>query len=190
MTCIAAIKDKKGRIWMGADRRMTYDWSQFQVMPKETKKIYKNEHGIIRAACGDAYLLDLLVHRLNLPEVFNDVHSYVHDVVYDSIYRLLVRKKYCDMHKFLELPNDMECVMILAISNTLWEITLHPPKSMTIGEVALPYANGSGGLIALGSLLTTEDIGMKAKDRLTIALNIAAKVSPGCGDGIDIEYED
>jgi hypothetical protein len=195
MTCIAAIKQRNGKIAMAADRRASWDFSQAQAMPRP--KIQKRD-GIIMAGTGDCYLISLIIDLMAVPEVIEDTDIYMYELFYDAVVKLLIRKRFCDEHKVLKIPKESNAEIIVAVSNKLFSVIIDNPEQyndypngmVSIGELNLPYASGCGGALAWGSLLTTEPLNMKVKERLLIALNVAAQVSPGCDDKVDIEIED
>lgn len=196
-TCIAALADKRGKIYIAADRRVSWDFSQCQTMP--TPKVIKRD-GVILAGTGDGYLCDILTKLLNIPLNTRELDSlfYLHEIIYPQIIKLLTRKGMFDHHeKALKIPADAYCEVLLVFNHKLFSICIYNPdpnsiKSsgiITIDQLAIPYATGCGGQLAWGSLLTTENLGLNVKERLRVALNVAATVSPGCNNEIDIESE-
>lgn len=197
LTCIAAIKDKKGRIYVASDRRASWDFSQAQAMPRP--KLQKR-NGIILSGTGDGYLCHLIVDMLEFPHIQDDqsTDEYMHSVFYGKVLMLLKRKGFVDDRNQLKIAKEDGAEILVAVRGVLYTLSIrnpdpsndHPNGQIAIDEVATPYATGCGGALAWGSLLTTEDLGFKPKERLIIALNVAAKVSPGCDNNIDIERED
>jgi len=190
MTCIAAIKHK-GKIYVAGDRRASWDMSQAQVMP--FAKVIKRD-GVILAGTGDCYVLNLITRVLHIPQVDTDIDTYMFHHLQRAIRGLLIEKGFTDGQKILRIPEELETEIVIAISGTLWAIQIQDSKPHGIGIISvdqcnLPYATGCGGQLAWGSLLTTEDMEMKPKDRLIKALKVAAQVSPGCDDKVDIEHE-
>ena len=195
-TCIAAVKDKRGRIVMAADRRASWDFSQAQAMPRP--KIQKR-NGLLLAGTGDGYLCTLIVDLLHVPvNEVEDPDTYMHWTLLKEVNKLLKAKGFVDQHNQLRIPADSGVEVLIACSGRLYTLTIDNPEPyketpgglISIDEVSLPYASGCGGQLAWGSLLTTGLLGtMKAKERLTIALTVAAEVSPGCDANIDIEIE-
>lgn len=196
-TCIAAVTDKKGRIHIAADRRVSWDFSQAQTMPHA--KVIKRD-GVILAGTGDSYLCDLLTQYLEIPNVEgyeNYPGHYVFHPLYNSVKKLLSQRGFYDERRTLKIPREMSVEVLLAVHGQLFTISINNPDELSdapngviqCGQINVPYATGCGGLLAWGSLLTTQEMGMKPKERLLLALNVAAQVSPGCDNIIDIENE-
>jgi len=197
-TCIAAIK-VRNKVMMAADRRSSWDFSQAQTMIKP--KILKR-NGLILAATGDGYLCSLLVERLDIPGDplhTDDLDTYMFESLHAHITKLLLRKGFKDGHNQLSIPGeDSGCELLVGVKGRLFNYVISNPepenKDRSLGEIQvdelnLPYASGCGGALAWGSLLTTDKVDMKPKDRLTLALEVAAHVSPGCDNNIDIVGE-
>ncbi len=198
-TCIAAIKSRTGKIVMAADRRASWDMSQAQTMPR-AKLVYRN--GLILAGTGDGFLCHLIVDILDFPPYLSDYDqdSYLHGDFYNSIRRLLDRKGMMDKDKMLKIPVDVDAEILIACGGRLYLMDIFNPSDtdnyphglITLDEAALPFAAGCGGQLAWGALLQQDKLlkekGLKLSntDRLIQALNVAADVSPGCNNIIDI----
>ncbi len=195
LTCLAAIKHR-GKIYMAADRRTSWDMSQAQEMPRP--KIKKRD-GVILAGTGDGYLCTLIVDIMKIPiGEGQDLDIYMHWTFHQAVTKLLLAKGYADEHKQLKIPPSGGAEILVAIQGMLYTVLIDNPDAenldnpfglVSIEEVNFPYASGCGGHLAWGSLLTTETLDMKPKDRLKLALQVAAKVSPGCDAVVDIEHE-
>lgn len=197
-TCIAAIKTSNGKIMMAADRRSSWDFSQAQKMPRA--KI-RSRDGLILAGTGDGALCYQIVDNLKFREYpyeewgFED--EYLNNIFYNDVIKLLKSKGYVDvdagLHPILKIPVESATEILICIHRRLYSLQIfnphpeadYPNGLVTIDELGVPYATGCGGQLAWGSLLTTMDLGMKPKERLAIALNVAAQVSPGCDNNID-----
>lgn len=192
MTCIACIK-YKGKLYIAADRRISWETSQIQECP--SPKVVKRD-GVIIAGAGDAYLLTLLTSCLSIPNNETDIDTYMHHHFQKAVKKLLIGQGFVDPHGLLRVPPDMELECVLAVQGILWSIAIvnaeDVPNGLSlvlIDKVNTPYATGSGGQLAWGSLLTTETMNMKPKERLQLALNVASRVDPGCDNKVDIEHE-
>lgn len=197
-TCIAAIYYKKGKIAMAADRRETWDYGQCQTMqePKIAKRL-----GMILAGTGDSYLCDLIVNQLVLPDAneFTDIKDYMHNAFHGALYQALVKKKFSNKDKMLVIAPHDHCEIVIAVKGTLWSVIIENPDPenqmvesgrISILPLSLPYATGCGGKWAWASLDTTEILEIKSyKERLKIALEVAAKNAPGCDNNVDIIAE-
>jgi hypothetical protein len=125
----------------------------------------------------------------------------MHYKFHKSLKRVLLDMGMVDEHKLLKVPVDSSTELVIACSGDLYSVEVGNPYDsvydnkgcsgglIQITELSVPYATGCGGQLAWGSLLTTENLAMKDKERLELALKVAAKVSPGCDDNIDFVSE-
>lgn len=194
-TCIAAIKNKKGKIFIAADRRVS--WGAHQAQSMINAKVIKRD-GLILAGTGDSFLCDIFTRIMLIPErKVENTDTYIHEQFYKQIKKTLDHKGLSDKDGSLKIPVELEVELLIALDNRLYSLVVYNPDPETkdshgliiVDELALPYATGCGGQLAWGSLLTTENMSMTPKERLIIALKVAAEVSPGCNDKIDIENE-
>jgi len=194
-TCIAAIRNKRGKIMVAADRRMSWDTGQVQKMP--TAKVVKRD-GLIIAGTGSCYLLTLMTQLLVIPtDGQHDPINYTHNILKPAIIKLLKHNGFVDDKKNLKIPEDVDLEAVIVCNGRIFSLVIEnvePDKEDSLGlimidEVSLPYATGCGGRLAWGSLLTTEKMKMESRERLELALQVAAEVSSGCDDTIDIVSE-
>lgn len=196
-TCIAVLQNKKTKkLIMAGDRRVSWGASQAQAMPHP--KISKRA-GLLMGATGDGDLCDLIVHIMEI-DVQSDLDNmtFFHQYLYEKIKTLLLYKGYGDEHGILRIPTDLSSEILIGRQKELYSIIIENPENegtnlygnISIGQLNVPYATGCGGSLAWGSLLTTKDLKISEEDRLTIALKVAASVSPGCDANIDIFLED
>lgn len=196
-TCIAAIKNKRGKILIAADRRNSWDFSQYQRMPRP--KVQKR-NGLILAGTGDGFLCHLLVDMLDFPSKEEDTtpDNFLHGIFFDKVRKLLDRNGMVDHDKQLKLPGDTSVEIVIACSGKLYTMNIfnpipeseHSNGLIAIDEVGIPYAVGCGGLLAWGALKENADSKFDSKTRLIRALTVAASVSSGCDNNIDICVED
>lgn len=198
ITCIVAVQLKNGRILVGADRQLTVNDDQANVVsvPKVTQR-----NGVILAGCGNYALCYLITHGLEVPkkEWSTSVHNYLHGVFYDRVRKLLERHGYYDKDKLLKFSDDSNTEILVAVSNELYSMEFvnegtneYPNGRITLMPVSLPYASGSGGVYALGALLAMDKLKhnlTKAKDRARLAIEIAGEISISCNQIIDFEVE-
>lgn len=186
-TCIAAIKGRGGKIYIAADRQVTWDDALKQTLIKP--KVMKRK-GIILAATGDSYLCGLLVERLSIPRLIDDLDTYMYEILHDRIKALLIRKEYINEHRQLSVGKDMFVELVVGVRGRAFTFRITENSIIEVDEVNLPYCTGCGGFFAWGSLLTTEKLKIgNTKERLMLALSVAAELSPGCDANIDIEVE-
>ncbi len=97
-TCIAAIKHK-GKVYMAADRRVSWDFGQCQSMPHP--KVLKR-NGLILAGTGDAALCTLIVKNMKFRPYsqFYEGHGfedeYFNDIFYNDVIKGLKSKGFVD----------------------------------------------------------------------------------------------
>jgi len=168
-------------------------WSQAMELPHP--KIAKRE-GCLLAGTGDCYLINLIVHYMHLPKQSATIDFYMYNQMRNQIYRFLKNNGYVDNGDGLMIPDDGSAEILIAKQGRLFSYNIASSEvgnrmvgQINICEVSLPYAAGCGGLIALGSLLTTEGTQLTPEERLSVAVGIAGRVSPGCDENVDIVKE-
>lgn len=204
MTVIAAIKNKKGKLMMAADRRSSMGWHQAQSMP--VPKIRKDEVGVLRGATGDGHLCEILVDVFPMPECKTDtVSAYVHHQVRTSLEKFLIAQGYKNAgegkHLYIENIDGVE--LVLGIAGTLWSIeVLNHHENLgiiKINQVNVPYATGCGGpwawsvahTLQSGKYINKETGKHPSnKEILTEMIMTSAEFSPGCDNKIDFISED
>lgn len=194
-TCIAVIKNKRGKLMMAGDRRATWDFSQSQKMPRP--KVSKRD-GLLLGGTGDGALCTLIVDIMPILSYEDqELDNYMFNDFRKQLIKTLKQQGYTDEHNLLKLPRDTDAEIIVGIRGRVYQVIINNPDpdnhytvgQVSIDEVNVPYAAGCGGSLAWGALLESVDSQYSYKERLERALNIAASVSPGCGDGIDIINE-
>lgn len=201
MTVIAVVKNSRGRLVMAGDRRNSWG-HKYQSMPHP--KINK-ESGIITGCCGSGYLCDLLVFHYPLSKFFpeyidQDPHDYMFNEYTNKLGHYLRSKGYVDHHKNLQIPGEQTAVALVAVNGKCFEVLVENPTKedihskdlngmIEVMEVSVPFAVGCGDLLAQGSLLTTENMSMTAKERLIKALEITAQADAFVDNKIDIISE-
>lgn len=182
MTCLAMLKDKKGNLWFAGDRRMS--WGMHKAIKSPMPKVTKR-NGVLLAGTGDASVCDLVTDHFPIPDVNYEKHlqSYMFDTFVPKLKEFLRTNGY--LQKERDALVEGSGSIVIGIDDKLFELYLSE-ANISYVCVEAPYAAGCGGQLALGSLLTTEGTKMKIKDRLKLALRVAAKASPGCDGHIDI----
>lgn len=185
MTCIAILKNKRGKIYVAADRRVSDDRGVYQTRPNP--KVIKRQ-GLILTGCGDSYLLDQISRHMNIPRNNNyDTDTYIHYCLYQAVQKFLINRGYTDDHRNLRIPDDMQTEILIVLDGRLYSMMLD--RIIRLEELSCPYATGTGGELAWGSLLTTEGSNMTVEQRLKTAIVISSVVNLTCDNQVDIEHE-
>ena|ERR1700733_9417048 len=206
-TCICAVKSKRGKIWIAADRKASWDFSKAQSMPRP--KIIKRD-GVILGGTGSGYLCTLMVDILTIPERKKEsLDIYIHMIFKEHVREELINQGYTEEHNLLKIPKEEEAEILIVIEGHLYSMIICNPDEqgdysngfgmIMIDEVGLPFGTGCGGQIAWGALLENADLYIKEEDkdprkltekeRLIRAVEKACEVSPGCGLPIDVLSE-
>lgn len=205
MTVIAVCKNKKGKLMMGGDRRVSwgYHFSQSMEVPKISKK-----DGILLGATGTGDLCSLFVEDggFEIPErEVKHINKYMYHIFKPAVMKFLVNQGYGhkDQHKAprLELPPDFYCEVVIGIDGECWSMVIENPMPddssvlaghVSIGRVSVPYATGCGGHGTADAIIKYEiqKKGYITKDEFKTALEVVADISPGCDGRIDILLED
>lgn len=195
-TCIAAIK-VNNKIMIASDRRVTWNGDQYQTMPRsKTRK----RNGILISATGDSYLCTLMVDQLEIPTAPTKpslLDKYIHNTLRNKILKLLTSKQFINEHDALDIGLGRSAEILVAVRGHLFQFIIQNmgDRNSRVGdvveadEVNLPYATGCGGLVALGSLITTDTLKYEPKKRLELALTVASQVMSGCDSNIDVISE-
>ena len=190
-TCIAVIKNKKGKLMMAGDRRQSWGMSQAQRCP-QPKVIKRN--GFLLGGTGHGGICNLITMRMPVKDQANwctktmSIDDYMYEVLMKDIKHILKD----DFKKDGGIIPG-RAMIVVGHSGHLYEIDINPDKtqsSIVLDTLSTPYATGCGGQLAWGSLLTTKKLKMSDKQRLITALHVAAAVSPGCDAEVDIIEED
>lgn len=180
MTCIAALKDSKGKIWIGGDHRISMDDAYYKNLHP---KVWKRD-GMLLAYAGDAILGEAFARFFPIPDRrIKDIDLYMHEIFTPALKKYVKRR---------ELIDNRDIDAIIALKGRLYSVDLsnhkdHDKICVDVIEIPMPYAIGSGSDYALGSLLSTE--GRPVKERLTLALEIASRLSSSCDNNILIKHE-
>lgn len=198
MTCIAIIKNKKGKIVMAGDRRVSYDSGEFYQQPEP--KIKKCEvTGILLGASGDSNLCELLMN-MTLPDVTTDkTHLYMQYDFKKALRKHLIQNDYTDQHKVLNIPNKEECEALLVIYGKGYIVNIYNPNSddfpnsagiIAVEPSPIPFAIGSGSSSAIPILLAEHKRdGYMKKDHLALAMQIASETISSVDNQIDYVSE-
>lgn len=192
-TCLAVVRDDKGKLWFAGDRRSSWHFGKAikGPRPKVTKK-----NGILLAGTGVASICDLVTERFEVPKAGKGEESMKYMVRFENALLEWLREE--DWVKedsrclAKQGPEDddedssMMAIILVGVGSDLYELDIGTNMPLNSTPIDAPYGAGCGGSLAWGSLLTSAKLGWTEKKRLKEALKVAAKVSPGCDDNIDI----
>lgn len=194
-TCIALIKLRDGRLMMGGDRRVSESWGRAYQCP--FPKISKKSNGMIIGASGDSAICKLVVDLFDPPAIETDLDTYMFYPFQKALTKLLMSQPgFVDDHRMLSLPPDTSCGMLIGIESRAFIVnivnfsqTSDPVQSscIIVDDVPLPFVIGCGSGAAypiLHSNKTNKNINTKAQ--LLQAMTVAAELSPGCDNTIDL----
>jgi len=188
LTCLVAIKNKRGKIIVGADRRVSWGSSHYQ--ESVYAKVRKDD-GIIMAFCGDCHIGNLIVNIMKRPQVITDHKAYMYQILPKSIKKILLNQD-IRTDKELVIPENTE--IIVAIEGCLYQLELVRTEDIKglvkVDQLSIPYCTGSGGHVAWGSLLTTENLDMSSRERVRLAIEVSSRVVHSVDSKIDICVED
>lgn len=191
-TCLAVVREtynkkKKGELVIAADRRVS-SGHNYQIAP--FRKVNKR-NGVILAGTGLASIIELIIGLLPIPEVPDKMSSfeYVNGPFTTAVEDFLKSKGFHTEGGFLCFPKRMNTSILVIVKSSLFTMSFDDDYGIVINSVNTPYADGCGGAYALGSLVTTSTLKISSETRLKLALKVAAQLSSGCDDNIDIIRE-
>lgn len=200
-TCIAVIRNRKGKLVIAGDRRCSWGYSFSQSM--EFPKINKKDN-ILLGATGSGDMCSLFVEDggFTFPErKVKCLNSYMYHSVKPAVHRFLLNQKYGNKDTLL-LPPDTFVEVVIGIEGQVWSLIVQNPLSegsheqfagsIDIGRIpSIPYVTGCGRSSAYSILMyELKRTGYLTHQHLKDALAITAEISPGCDGVIDIMSED
>lgn len=164
MTCIAAITDGT-KVWIAGDRGMS-DGNTI-VSSKEPKIIATGPY--VFGWAGNIGVGQSIVHGFDFPycEDEEEIHT-----VFIPHFRKYITKRF-------EISPDDHSHFILGFEGRVYEISTDGFSCIEYDNVAI----GSGKEFAMGSLYST--VGEAPLARITLAIEAAIVLSPGCAGPID-----
>lgn len=195
MTCIAVIKNKRGKLVMSGDRLAS---SETDVEFCPYSKIKKVNNFLIGGA-GRCSLLYLLLKGFTPSYDGRDATTYLLTEFKYKLDKFLKQQGYTDANKLLKIKKNIEMSLLVGYKGKLFLVVLDKEEtedqsSIEIEECSLPYALGSGDVAAKAVLLAeNKREGYSTKEHLILAMQIACEISPGCGlinNKPDIIHED
>ncbi len=194
-TCIAVVRDKK-KLWMAGERRL--NWDDGLVMASTRSKI-SLKNGVLLGASGLGYLCSEVVDFFNVPDIYPSLSTsaYMQQVFMPELINhlrdgghLVKDEKRLAVPR-PELSDSVGAEILVGIGTDLFEVALSE-LTCSFDIIPTPYAIGCGQPYALASLMTTHalenivEFKMSPKERLKLAIQVAAHLSPGCDSNIDI----
>lgn len=167
MTCIIAIK-KKGKVYMGCDSAAS---SNGEITIRANSKIFKS-HNMIFGTCGSARQRQLLKYTLKLPPQSPKVDDmkYMCTTFISSVQKCFEKGGFEIVHNKKRIGSNF----LVGYKGQIY----HVQSDYHIGIPLKNYhAIGSGKEYALGCLFGLENIRMKAKEKIELALNASAEFS-------------
>ncbi len=199
-TCIAIVKNRKGKLMIAGDRRCSWGDSFAQSM--EFPKISKKDN-ILLGATGSGDMCSLFVEEggFQFPEKRTRcLNTYMYHTVKLAVHRFLLGQKYGKNDELMLPPGTYVEIVIgiegqvwsLVVQNPLKEDTAHFAGSIDLGRIpSIPYVTGCGRSVAYGILMyELRKTGYITKDILKDTFEITGQVSPGCDSICDIIIED
>ena len=195
-TCLAVIKNEEDKLVFAGDRRGSWGMHKAQTTPRP--KITKRK-GLLFAGTGVGFICDLLTDLLPIPDydpASTDPFTYLHTTLLPEIKRSLREAGVLEKDNDAMRSEEMHSAVLIGMRGQLFEVSMDTDGVM-VDSVDVPYTAGCGGSYALAVIHTLDQLieegliePVSAEDKLTRALTIAAGISPGCDDNIDILVED
>jgi hypothetical protein len=196
MTCIAMIKNRRGKLVMAGDRRVSEHWGYAWKCP--TPKIRKHNNVLVGAA-GTSWLCKLIVDIFKPPKIYNDADPdyYMFYSFRKKLQDVLFDNGNIDNHKFLALPSGTSCYVLVGVLGRAYIVEISDDDEdkktfsrITIDDAPIPYAIGSGADSARPLILTEfKERGYNTNEQLVNALVVASEIGPGCDDDVDVIME-
>ena len=205
-TCLIVLRDAKGKLIFGADRRVS--WGVYRYQESARSKLTKR-NGILLSGTGTCCVCDIVTDLCVIPKIPEnmDGFTYVHTLLFDSVKNTLRSKGYLDKEDNIKLTKELNGFILIGVKGELFELGI-TKDGITTDAIQAPYTHGCGGTYAMGSLESTkgdslQNLKNKVKTRkirgkfksveelrIALAIDVAATHSAGCDSRVDIEKED
>ncbi len=177
MTCIVGVKDKNG-VWIGGDRA---EASDSEITIAKYPKVFRSGELLIGWS-GWIHPAHLLEHVWSPPEQANSQQDFpfIATVVTQDM------KRFLEEHKCVKVTDSgPECsgTALIGYRGRLFVLQ----KDFSVLEATSGYAAQGTYLVALGSLHTTNLYEIVPEERVRMALEAVAHVSPFVCGPFDIE---
>jgi hypothetical protein len=174
MTCIAAVIDDDGTVWMGGDSAGVDD--DFGLGIGKETKVWEND-GILFGASGSFRVSQVLRWHFDVPPANpkEDALKYITGPFVDAMRSALEAAGSLETWED-DSTEGMGGCLLIAYQGRVFEVM----EDFGVGELVHDYgAVGCGGFIACGSLATSEEFEVSAKERVELALDAAERHNAG-----------
>jgi hypothetical protein len=180
----------KGKLYFAGDRRISWHIGQAQISPR-SKITFR--HGILFAGTGTSVLCDTATD-LFVPPKFNkqeDTYMYANTKFLPAYIKHLRKTGWINKGEFRLAKHtegtDLSATILVGIGSDLYELDVSSDY-IAMCPISTPFAAGCGGSLAWGALLALEKAAqdLTPEQKLTMALQAASEVSPGCDSNVDI----
>lgn len=181
MTCIVGYA-KKGVVWIGGDSLVSDGWIEWEQSTEESKVFKRNN--ILFGVSGGCRQAQLLKFTLAIPDrkENQDDNDYLYNSLCPSILKCL---KDNDAVAIKDNVAKASIGIVIGYKGKLYTMC----TALSLVKPQNPYcAEGSGYLLALGSMHTIESNALKLDpvQKITQSLEAASKFCPGVGGHFDI----
>jgi ATP-dependent protease HslVU (ClpYQ) peptidase subunit len=187
-TVLCVLRDPKTKkLVFASDRRVSWGMHKYQVTVRSKTTMRNN---VIFAGTGVSYLCDLVGELSTIPDsTIKDPFMYMHTSFLPTLSKFLVEKGVLDKDKLTTKNSDMSAVILIGMGGTLFELDIGD-HGLSMDPIDAPYAHGCGGQLALGAMKAMlEHTKFGTEKILREAIKVAASVSAGCDDNVDIVWE-
>lgn len=198
-TCIAICKNKQGKLMIAGDRRSSWGWDKAESM--EVPKISKRDN-ILMGATGSGDLCSMFVDEgiFHIPEKKTEsMNTYMFHTFKKAVHKFMISQTFSQKDNLVLSP-DSFVEVVIGIEGEVWSLIVNNPlpdshanfaSEIQIQRVSTPYATGCGGIPALAVMkYEKKKQGYLTKQNLKDAVEIAAEISPGCDNVVDVLVAD
>lgn len=184
MTCIVTYPDKRGKIYLGADRRVSSEDTNYWIAPRP--KITARDEVLIGFA-GTADVGYAITYHFPIPELNTNRTEFSIEIVFRNALRgWLLENKFIHDEDSKHLKCYADCEGLIVYNSKVFNIEISD-NIVTILQVPPMFAVGCGSTNAITIMQQ-----MKSKNTLSVveaSLKAAADYSWGCDNNIDIIAE-
>lgn len=176
MTCIAAVIGDDGTVYIGGDSAGISDDSVISLGIGKETKVWDNG-GILFGASGSFRVSQVLRWGMTIPpfDLEKEALEYITGPLVDAMRNALLGAGSLTVWEE-DSTEGIDGGLVLAYGGRVFEVY----GDFGVGEMVHGYgATGCGAPIAVGSLATTEGMGLKPLKRIKLALDAAERHSAG-----------
>lgn len=181
MTCIVGFLEQE-TVWIGGDSLVSDGWIEWE-QSKSESKVFKRDD-VLFGVSGGCRQSQLLKFTLEIParKENQDDNDYLYNYLCPSIIKCL---KDNNALKIKDSEAEAKIGILIGYKGQLYSMcaafSLVKPENNYAAE-------GSGYLLALGTMHTIEELKLKMhpEEKINIALNAASKFCPGVGGHFDL----